>query len=95
MTAIRFTARNTTDASGASTACAVVPVFSGKILSSAAQETDRASGGAVSAALKLGDFTAAGGESLMLAGAGKARRVLLVGCGNKKKFDRKAALEFI
>jgi leucyl aminopeptidase len=95
MTTINFSARHIADAGRAKTACAVVPVFTRKTMSAAAAQFDQASNGAISAALKLGDFTAAGGETLMMAGAGEARRVLLVGCGNKNKFDRKAAREFI
>ncbi|GAH06357.1 unnamed protein product, partial [marine sediment metagenome] len=34
------------------------------------------------------------GETQMLPGAGGAKRILLVGCGEMKKFDRKAAREF-
>ena len=95
MTAIKFSSRNIADAASATTACAVVPIFGRKTLSRAAQQMDSASGGAITAALSLGDFSGACGESLMMAGAGSAKRILLVGCGNKAKFNRKAARQFI
>jgi leucyl aminopeptidase len=95
MSSIKFTARKIANASEAATACSVVPVFAGKNLSEAATQIDKASGGAISVALKLGDFKAADGETLMMAGAGQSKRILLVGCGKKAKFDRKAARKFI
>jgi leucyl aminopeptidase len=70
-------------------------VFSRKILSSAAVQLDQANNGVISAALRLGDFRAESGQTLMLPGAGSSKRLLLVGCGSKAKFDRKAAREFI
>ncbi len=95
MSAINFTSRNIADAAKAATACAVVPVFSRKGLSEAAEQMDKASGGAVASALKLGDFTATKGTTLMLCAAGSAKRILLVGCGNRSKFNRDAARLFI
>ncbi|MFK8048207.1 MAG: leucyl aminopeptidase [Halioglobus sp.] len=95
MSAIKFTPKNIADAAKATTACAVVPIFGSKGLSEAAKQMDKASSGAVLSALKLGDFTAAKGETLMLAGVGAAKRLLLVGCGSKGKFDRNAARKFI
>jgi leucyl aminopeptidase len=44
--------------------------------------------------LKLGDFTGKPGETAMLPGAGGARRLLLLGCGDAARFDRAAAREF-
>ena len=94
MTDITFTARKVTDASSASTGCAVLPVFTRKRLSDAAQRLDKASSGAIKAALALGDFSGKSGETLMLPGAGGARRLLLVGCGDPAKFNRAAAREY-
>jgi len=94
MTAIKFTARNVSDAAGAACQCAVLPVFTRKRLSRAAEQFDKASSGAIKAALTLGDFCGKSGETLMLPGAGGARRLLLVGCGDPAKFDRAAAREF-
>ncbi|MFT4824884.1 MAG: leucyl aminopeptidase [Halioglobus sp.] len=95
MSAIKFNSKNISDAANAATACAVVPIFGRKGLSEAARQMDKASMGAVSSALKLGDFTAAAGETLMLSGAGSAKRLLLVGCGSQSKFDRAAVRKFI
>ena len=95
MTAITFTARDVADAATASTQCAIVPFFKErKKLSVSAQLLDKASSGAIKAALSLGDFSANKGETQMLPGAGGAKRILLVGCGEMKKFDRQAAREF-
>ena len=95
MTAITFTARDVADAATASSQCAIVPVFKErKKLSTSAQQLDKASSGVIKAALSLGDFSANRGETHMLPGAGGARRILLVGCGEMKKFDRTAAREF-
>jgi leucyl aminopeptidase len=94
MTAMTFIARNVSDAATATTQCAILPVFHGAKLSGAALKMDRASSGAIKAALALGDFSAKSGESLMLPGAGGARRILLLGCGDAKKFDREAARKF-
>jgi leucyl aminopeptidase len=93
MTAISFTARKIKNLSGAKSQCAIVPVFSRKRLSGAAQAFDEASGGAIKAALKLGDFSGKSGESCMLPGIAGAKRILLAGCGDKAGFDRAAARE--
>lgn len=95
MTAITFTARDVAAIATATSQCAIVPIFKGtKKFSGAAQQLDKASSGAIKAALALGDFSANAGETQMLAGAGGAKRILLIGCGEKKKFDRDAAREF-
>ena len=95
MTTITFTVRAVADAPRATTQCAILPVSSGGTLTGAAQQLDEAASGAITAALKLGDFKGKSGETLLLPGAGKARRVLLVGCGDAGKFDRDAAREFV
>ena len=94
MNTIKFTARNVSDAATATCQCAVLPVFSRKRLSQAAKQLDQASSGAIGAALELGDFSGKPGQTLMLPGAGAAKRLLLVGCGDPAKFDRAAAMEF-
>jgi len=50
---------------------------------------DKRLGGAISRALKLGDFSGKAGESVLLYGNGQvpAERILLVGLGEKKKVD--------
>jgi len=94
MTSITFTARSVTDPAAARSQCAILPMFHGEKLAGAALQLDRASSGAVKTALELGDFSARAGEVLFLPGAGGAKRILLLGCGNPKKFDRKAARKF-
>ena len=91
MTAIKFSARKLEDAAKASSQCAVLPVHVDEKLTGAAKSLDKASGGAIRATLELGDFTAKSGQSAMLPGTGKLKRILLVGCGKKDKFDRSAA----
>mgnify|MGYP003666923926 CR=1 FL=1 len=94
MSGMTFTARDVKDAATATTQCAIVPLFHGAKLSGAALKLDKASTGAIKAALALGDFSAKSGESLMLPGAGNSKRILLIGCGDVKKFDREAARKF-
>ena len=93
MTAIKFSARKVDDAGAASSQCAVLPLHKGDKLGGVARNLDKASGGAISAALTLGDFAGKSGQSTLLPGAGKIKRILLVGCGDKDKFDRDAARE--
>lgn len=93
MTTIKFSARKVGSAEAASSQCAVLPLFSDGKLGSFAKKLDSANGGAVSAALALGDFTGKSGQSALLPGSGKLKRLLLVGCGDKDKFDRDAARE--
>jgi leucyl aminopeptidase len=89
-----FVARDISDATTTATQCAIVPLFHAEKLSGTALSLDRATSGAIKAALELGDFTAKAGESLMLPGAGAAKRILLVGCGDATKFDREGARKF-
>ena len=94
MTAITFTARDVSDAATATSQCAILPLFHGAKLSGVALKLDRSSSGAIKAALALGDFSAKAGETLLLPGTGAAKRLLLIGCGEAKKFDRAAARKF-
>ncbi len=94
MSAITFTARKIEDAAKGSTQCAILPMYHRKKLSREAQQLDAASGGAIKAAMTLGDFSGKSGESCLLPGTGGARRILLVGCGDPATFDRAAAREF-
>lgn len=90
MPAITYIARDIKDAAAATTDCAIVPMFHGAKLSGAALKLDKASSGAIGSALALGDFSAKLGENLMLPGVGKIKRILLLGCGEQKTFDRAA-----
>jgi len=92
---LTFSAREVADPASASSQCAVIPLFSDKkSLPAEARAFDRAGDGAIKAALALGDFSARKGQTLFLPGAGGARRMLLVGCGQAKKFDRAAMRGF-
>jgi leucyl aminopeptidase len=94
MSSIKFTARKIDDASKGRSQCVVLPIYQGRKLSGAAQQLNKSAGGAISAALELGDFSGKSGETCMLPGTEKTKRLLLVGCGEKDKFERPAALEF-
>ncbi|MEC9340624.1 MAG: leucyl aminopeptidase [Pseudomonadota bacterium] len=86
---IEFTATDPTrDRQG----CVVVGIQAPKELSAAAVRIDEASQGALTAALRSGDFKAEPGRTLLLrnlAGVA-AERVLLVGCGPAAKLDAAA-----
>ena len=71
------------------TACVVVGVYEGGVLTSAAARIDGAAGGAIKQLVDSGDVTGKGGSSAVLfAPAGvAARRVLVVGLGQQKAFD--------
>jgi leucyl aminopeptidase len=94
MSAMSFSARDIKDAAATATECAILPMFHNAKLSGSALQLDQASSGAIKSALALGDFSAKSGESLILPGVGKIKRILLLGCGEAKKFDRTAARKF-
>jgi leucyl aminopeptidase len=95
MKAIQFTARKLTATAKVKTACAVVPAFTGKSLSSIATELDGVCNGVISDTMKLGDFSGKIGETRLLTGSGAVQRVLLLGCGSNKKLERGQALQLI
>jgi len=68
--------------------CVVVAVFEGRRLSSAAQQIDEASQGALSGILRRGDLDGRPGQVLLLHNLPNvpSERVLLVGCGKEKEF---------
>jgi leucyl aminopeptidase len=94
MTALTFIARDVSDVATATTQCAILPVFQNTKLAGAAQKLDKVASGAIKAALALGDFSGKPGENLFLPGTGAAKRILLIGCGEEKAFDRDAARKF-
>jgi leucyl aminopeptidase len=94
MSNMTFAARDFKEATAATTECAILPMFQSARLSGAALELDKASSGMIKNTLALGDFSAKAGETLMLPGVGKTKRILLIGCGEAKKFDRAAARKF-
>jgi leucyl aminopeptidase len=91
MASIKFTARKIADPTRAKSQCAVLPLFAGQKPGGAARDLDKASAGAIKSLLELGDFSAGSGETAFLPGTAGSRRLLLVGCGDRKKFDRDAA----
>ena len=94
MSKLTVTARRIDSASQQRTQCAVVPVFEKGRLGGAARNLDKASGGAIGNVISLGDFSGKRGQSQLLAGPTPVQRILLVGCGDRDKFDRKGQLEF-
>ena len=74
------------------TPCLIVGVFDKRKLSGPGEALDKASGGALTALLGKGDMQGRKGTTLMVYDPTgiKAERVLLVGCGKRKEFDRKA-----
>jgi leucyl aminopeptidase len=73
------------------TSCAVVAVFDRRWLPPASRAIDKASGGAVGDRLKSGDASTKPGRTLYVPGIrrGKAKSVLLVGCGDRRRFGAK------
>ncbi|MGM0563378.1 MAG: leucyl aminopeptidase [Pseudomonadota bacterium] len=67
--------------------CLVIGVYANKRLTPAGQTVDEASGGAIKKVLRQGDFDGSRGETLFLYDLPDitAKRVLLVGLGDKKK----------
>ncbi len=95
MSELSFHARKINDPVSHKSACAIVPVFGKKHLSAAARALDGEAGGPLAAAIENGDFKGKAGETLLLPGAGKAARVLALGCGAPDKFDRAAARDAV
>jgi leucyl aminopeptidase len=90
MPALSLSARNIVDNARTATQCAILPIFQGVRLSAEAREIDQACNGVIKNALKLGDFEGKSGQSLLLPGTGRIKRILLLGCGERDKFDRDA-----
>ncbi|MEE9254047.1 MAG: leucyl aminopeptidase, partial [Pseudomonadales bacterium] len=73
------------------TACAILPVFTGRGLKGATREVDLSCGGLLSQLVKSGDAATKLGETLLvprLQGTA-AERALLLGCGKQADFDAK------
>ena len=79
------------------TDCLVIAVAAKNKFSAEAKEIDTASGKRLSSVLENGDFDGSLGTSLMLQGLEgvKAKRVLLVGCGDKAKLSLKEARKLL
>ena len=80
------------DLSKQKTDCVVVGVFDSKKLSTAATALDKASKGAILAAVSSGDITGKCGSTLLLQAVPgiSAKRVLLVGFGAEKEYGNKS-----
>ena len=91
---LKFTARSIDNPASHKSQCAVVAVGTGKSLKGAAKDYDKAEGGVIKQQLKLEDFSGKRAETSRLAAAGAASRLLLIGIGDGKDFNRKAQLEF-
>lgn len=82
---------STSSASPASipTDCLVLPVWMKAVPGDAAKLVDKASDGALSRILRSGDLEGKVGETLLVHGlqGSKARRLLLIGCGDAGKLD--------
>ncbi|NKN31808.1 leucyl aminopeptidase [Marichromatium bheemlicum] len=74
------------------TPCLVLGVFEKHKLGGPAEAIDKACDGKLGALLKKGDMSGESGRTLLLYGLPgvAAERVLLVGCGKRKEFDRAA-----
>ena len=79
------------------TDCLVIAVAAKNKFSAEAKEIDIASGKRLSSVLENGDFDGSLGTSLMLQGleSVKAKRVLLVGCGDKAKLSLREARKLV
>jgi len=73
------------------TSCLILPVYESGPLTPAARAVNTASDGLIADLLDGGDIRGKVGDTLLARpGAGvAAKRIMLVGCGDKKKFDRK------
>ncbi len=69
--------------------CLVAGIYEKSVLSAAAEKLDAAGNQHISRILESGDLNGKTGQTLMLHGLSgiAAKRVLLVGCGDKNKFD--------
>jgi leucyl aminopeptidase len=78
-------------ASWQASTCVILPVFTSGRQASSTREVDSAAGGLISEVISSGDIKGKAGETLLLASAGglARKRILLVGCGDRKCFDRK------
>ncbi len=69
---------------------AVVPVFAQGKLGATGKAIDSLADKAISQVIKAGDISGKSGETMLLTATGKlpAERILLIGCGDQKAFDR-------
>jgi leucyl aminopeptidase len=72
----------------------VVPVFADGRLDGAAQAADTALAGAIADVLASNEFKGATGELVLLHAASEPKRVLLVGLGDRTKFDASSLAKY-
>jgi len=79
---------DTTPVTDRETACLVIGVFDDAPLEGSAASIDRAAGGALQELIKSGDVNTDWKETTLLHGLGgvKAKRILVIGCGEPDKF---------
>ncbi len=91
---MRFEAK-TGHAAAQKTACLILPVYSSGALVASTKNVDSATDGLIASLLKDGDIAGKVGDSLLVKPPGnpgqniRAERILLIGCGDRKTFDRK------
>lgn len=82
-----FTVRKSANITKMATPCLVLPIFKGGRLKGDIAALDAQMSGAISRAIKLGDFTAEVGTAFSLLGTQQTQRILLLGCGPAEDFD--------
>ena len=91
MANLTITAKTATPPENSKTQALVALLPERKTLAASLKPLDKLLGGTVSRSLKNGDFSGSLGTHIWLPGAGKAERVLLVGCGDPAKQTASAA----
>ena len=91
MANLTITAKTATPPENSKTQALVALLPERKTLAASLKPLDKLLGGTVSRSLKNGDFSGSLGTHIWLPGAGKAERVLLVGCGDPGKQTASAA----
>ena len=79
------------------TDCLIVPIWNKTVTGGPAKNLDSDSNKAISKILNNGDLSGTPGETLLIHGLEgiKAKRILLIGCGDPKKLDAKRYLKLI
>jgi leucyl aminopeptidase len=91
---LNVAARKIRNPAATRTHCAILPLYSDADLGSGvAAQVDAALGGLIARSWKRGDFLGKRGSSCWLPGDERIQRVLLLGCGARKDFDRAAQVE--
>jgi len=94
MVKLTFTAREMSNLTGLASPCLLLPVFEGARLSGPVSEIDRVLDGTIKRTLSLGDFSPALGRTTSVMGSQRLPRVILVGAGERAKFNADASLQW-